>query len=121
MDETKRKRRTRATEYRGEYKFETPELEAEAARSVEAAEKELTEYSVNFRWHKEQIDLVKSAAEAMGVPYQTYIKMCMYRQAKIDLGIANDDHEIHKLIKELEDLKSRFESAQTSSPGANKP
>ncbi len=109
MDETKKRRRARAIEYRGEYKFDTPELEAEAARSVETAEKELAEYSVNFRWHKEQIDLVKSAAEAMGVPYQTYIKMCMYRQAKIDLGIVGEERELYKLRKEVEELRSRID------------
>ena len=43
------------------------------------------EARVNFRWGREQLAFVKRAAEAMGVPYQTYIKQAAFRQAAADL------------------------------------
>ncbi|GEM_PF-3004591 len=47
-----------------------------------------TEARVNFRWGREQLDLVKRAARLMGVPYQTYIKQVVYRQCMVDLKAA---------------------------------
>ena len=39
------------------------------------------ETRVSFRWGKEQLAIVKQAAEKMGVPYQTFMKMCVYERA----------------------------------------
>ena len=94
MVDAKKERRARIKASlvdRGEYKFESPEAEQEAASVVVQAEKELAECHVNFRWQREQLDLVKRAAEEIGVPYQTYIKLCVFRQAKQDLGISSGE------------------------------
>jgi predicted DNA binding CopG/RHH family protein len=48
---------------------------------IEEAERELDETRVSFRWGKEQLAVVKEAAEQMGVPYQTFTKMSVYQHA----------------------------------------
>jgi len=48
---------------------------------IDEAEKEIEETRVSFRWGKEQLGVVKQAAEQMGVPYQTFMKMCVYQRA----------------------------------------
>jgi len=53
-------------------------LEAEADREIMAA-------TVTLRWAKPQIDVVKSAAAIMGVPYQTYLKQVAFKQAVADI------------------------------------
>jgi predicted DNA binding CopG/RHH family protein len=50
------------------------------AAMIEEAEREL-ETRVSFRWGKEQLAVVKEAAEQMGVPYQTFTKMSVYQHA----------------------------------------
>lgn len=92
MADAKKERRARIKsrlEDRGEYKFESQEAEQEATSIVIQAERDLAECHVNFRWQREQLDLVKRAADEIGVPYQTYIKLCVFRQAKQDLGISS--------------------------------
>ncbi len=92
MEDAKKQRRIRlkaSLEDQGEYKFETAEDEIEARQIIAEAEKELVECHVNFRWQKEQLDLVKQAAAQIGIPYQTYIKLCVFRQAKQDLVTAS--------------------------------
>ncbi|MFN8672517.1 MAG: hypothetical protein U0457_10630 [Candidatus Sericytochromatia bacterium] len=65
---------------------ELSDEEANLANSfIEEAEKELEEARINFRWGKEQLNLVKRTANEMGVPYQTYIKQVVYRQCLQDL------------------------------------
>jgi predicted DNA binding CopG/RHH family protein len=44
---------------------------------------------VNFRWGREQVELVKRVAHLMGVPYQTYMKQVVYKQALADLKEAS--------------------------------
>lgn len=48
---------------------------------IEQADREIEETRVSFRWGKEQLAIVKQVAEIMGVPYQTFIKMCVYQRA----------------------------------------
>ena len=76
---------------RGNYKIEDlgdVELPAELIEKIEKAtqlaDAELEAVRVNFRWQREPLDLVKSVANAMGIPYQTYIKMVLVRQAVED-------------------------------------
>jgi predicted DNA binding CopG/RHH family protein len=91
MTDAKRERRARikgSLKDGGEYKFASSAAEQEAESIVVQAEKDLSECHVNFRWQREQLDLVKRAAEEIGVPYQTYIKLCVFRQAKQDLGFT---------------------------------
>jgi predicted DNA binding CopG/RHH family protein len=47
-----------------------------------------SEVRVNFRWGQEQLDLVRQAAALADVPYQTYLKQAVYRQAVADLKDA---------------------------------
>ena len=53
---------------------------------TEAADAELDATRVNFRWQREPLSLIKAVAAAMGIPYQTYIKQVLYRQAMEDFG-----------------------------------
>ncbi len=48
---------------------------------IEQAEKELEDLRISFRWGKEQLDVVKRAADTIGVPYQTFLKMAVYQRA----------------------------------------
>jgi predicted DNA binding CopG/RHH family protein len=68
------------------------ELPAEVVDRVEAAvgqaDRELTEARVNFRWGLPQVEVIKRAADLAGVPYQTYIKQVVFRQAVEDLKSA---------------------------------
>lgn len=56
-------------------------LEAEADRQIAAG-------SVTLRWGREQIAVVKRAAALMGVPYQTYLKQVVFKQALADIEQA---------------------------------
>ena len=65
-----------------------PEVDAKARAMIDQAEREIEETRVNFRWGKLQVDTVKRAAALAGVPYQTYIKQIVFRQAVADLRAA---------------------------------
>jgi predicted DNA binding CopG/RHH family protein len=52
---------------------------------TEVADNQIEETRVNFRWGREQVSLVKRVADFMGVPYQTYIKQVIFKQALVDL------------------------------------
>ena len=75
-----------------------PELDAKLEAMEEETERELAgrpvdEARVNFRWGSEQLEFVRRAAAAMGVPYQTYIKQAAFRQAVLDLqGVKAASH-----------------------------
>ena len=56
-------------------------LEAEADNEIAAG-------TVTLRWGKEQIGVVKRAAAILGVPYQTYLKQVVFRQALADIEQA---------------------------------
>jgi predicted DNA binding CopG/RHH family protein len=58
-------------------------LEAEADREVASG-------IVTLRWGQEQIAVVKQAASILGVPYQTYLKQVVFRQALADIEQAKD-------------------------------
>ena len=74
------------------YITEDVPYEADIDPRLEALEEE-TEYElagrgetrVSFRWGKEQLAIVKEAACAIGVPYQTYLKQAVFNQALSDL------------------------------------
>ena len=73
----------------GEYVMD-PAQSAKVEQMIAQADQEIEETRVNFRWGKEQLNLVKRAAKLMGVPYQTYIKQVVYRQCLADLKQASD-------------------------------
>jgi len=60
---------------------------------IEEAEKELDETRVSFRWGKEQLELVKRAADLMGIPYQTFLKLAVYEHA---LAVLKDSDPLVK-------------------------
>lgn len=65
------------------------DVAAKVNRMIQEADADLEEARVNFRWGRKQVALVKRAADLMGVPYQTYIKHVVYRQAIDDLKQAS--------------------------------
>lgn len=52
---------------------------------IDQAEQDIDDVRVNFRWGSEQLALIKQVARKLGVPYQTYMKMVLYRNAVEDL------------------------------------
>jgi len=60
---------------------------------IEQAEKELEETRVSFRWDKEPLALVKRAANLMGIPYQTFLKLAAYEHA---LAVLQDAQPLVK-------------------------
>jgi predicted DNA binding CopG/RHH family protein len=56
-------------------------LEAKADRDIATG-------VVTLRWGKDQIAVVKRAAAILGVPYQTYLKQVVFRQALADIEHA---------------------------------
>lgn len=68
-----------------DYAATLPEqIDSKVKAMTRQAEEDLAEIRVNFRWGKAQLALVKSVADAMGIPYQTYMKQVVYRQALLD-------------------------------------
>lgn len=66
----------------------SPEEDARVRALIDQAERDIEETRVNFRWGKVQVDTVKRAAALAGVPYQTYMKQIVFRQAVADLRAA---------------------------------
>jgi predicted DNA binding CopG/RHH family protein len=62
------------------------ELDAQVRDMTKVADEEIEAARVNFRWGRQQVDLVKKVAHLMGIPYQTYIKQVLYKQAISDLS-----------------------------------
>lgn len=57
-------------------------------RLEEEADREIAAGVVTLRWGKEQIAVVKRAAAILGVPYQTYLKQVVFKQALADIERA---------------------------------
>jgi predicted DNA binding CopG/RHH family protein len=65
------------------------EKTSELINRLEAeADREVASHSVTLRWRPAQIAVVKRAAAIFGVPYQTYMKQVVFRQALEDLRQA---------------------------------
>ena len=62
------------------------QLEAEADRDIAANVGPAG--VVTLRWAKPQIDVVKRAAAIIGIPYQTYLKQVVFKQAVADIEQA---------------------------------
>ena len=65
----------------------------QAERDVEQRRADSQEVRVNFRWGARQLDVVQQAADLAGVPYQSYLKQVVFRQAIADLRDASDLQE----------------------------
>lgn len=85
MEKRKSKRGNFEIENLGDFELQ-PDQHEKVERMIEAADVELDATRVNFRWQREPLSLVKRVAEAMGVPYQTYMKQVLYRQAMEDFN-----------------------------------
>jgi predicted DNA binding CopG/RHH family protein len=67
---------------------EDAEVSELVSRLEAEADGELAAGSVTLRWGKGQIAVVKRAAAILGVPYQTYLKQVVFRQALADIERA---------------------------------
>ena len=52
------------------------------------ADAEIASRTVTLRWGTRQIEVVRRAAALMGIPYQTYLKQVVFRQALVDIERA---------------------------------
>lgn len=68
----------------GDYEMD-PKTAEKVEKMIAESDAEIEETRVNFRWGKKQVNLVKQAADLMGIPYQIYIKETIYRQAVKDI------------------------------------
>lgn len=85
--------RPRTAKYSGTYEVLgdvelSPEEDAAARRQIAQADKERDEVAVTFRWGQKQLAIVRRAAQLPGIPYQTYLKDAVMRQAVADLNAA---------------------------------
>lgn len=65
---------------------EDAEVSELVSRLEDEADRELASGSVTLRWGRGQIGVVKRAAAILGVPYQTYLKQVVFRQALADIA-----------------------------------
>jgi hypothetical protein len=66
----------------------SPEEDAAAREQIRQADSERVDVSVTFRWGRQQLDVVRRAAQVAGIPYQTYLKDAVMRRAIQDLRAA---------------------------------
>jgi len=45
---------------------------------------------MHIRWGIKQVNIIKRAAELMGIPYQTYVKQALFHQAVEDIKNAEN-------------------------------
>ncbi len=87
------------------------------------AEADIDSTRVNFRWQKAPLNLIKSVAKEMGIPYQTYIKQVLYRQALSDLDriraidsnqypTSNSQVSVHKVQETPAQIKQKKQAKQ---------
>lgn len=68
--------------------LEDDETSEMVTRMEREADEEIAASTVTLRWGKDQVDVVKRAAGIIGVPYQTYLKQVVFRQALEDIERA---------------------------------
>lgn len=67
---------------------EDAEVSEMVTRLEREGDREIAAGVVTLRWGKQQIAVVKRAAAILGVPYQTYLKQVVFRQAMADIERA---------------------------------
>ena len=77
-----------ATKIVADHVEEVPEVSEMVTRLEAEADQEIAAGTVTLRWGREQIAVVKRAAALMGVPYQTYLKHVVFKQALTDIEHA---------------------------------
>ena len=68
---------------------EDAEMSEMVTRLEEQADRDIAAGTVTLRWARKQIAVVKRAAAIMGVPYQTYLKQVVFKQALADIEQAD--------------------------------
>ncbi len=68
---------------------EDAEMSEMVTRLEDQADQDIAAGTVTLRWGKEQIAVVKRAAALMGIPYQTYLKQVVFKQALSDIEQAD--------------------------------
>lgn len=68
---------------------EDAEMSEMVTRLEEEADRDIAAGTVTLRWGKEQIAVIKRAAAIMGIPYQTYLKQVVFKQALSDIEQAD--------------------------------
>ena len=68
---------------------EDAEMSEMVTRLEEQADRDIAAGTVTLRWGRKQIAVVKRAAAIMGVPYQTYLKQVVFKQALADIEQAD--------------------------------
>jgi predicted DNA binding CopG/RHH family protein len=67
----------------------TAKVEAATAQAeADVSARKTVEVHVHFRWDSQHLNVVRKAAELLGVPYQAYIKDCIFRQALRDIDMT---------------------------------
>lgn len=84
MGKRKSKRGNYHIEDLGDFEL-SPEVDAKVQKLTQQADEELDATRVNFRWQREPLNLIKTVAGAMGIPYQTYMKQVLFKQALEDM------------------------------------
>jgi predicted DNA binding CopG/RHH family protein len=72
----------------GDHVEEDAEVSELVTRLESQADREIAAISITLRWGRKQIAVVKRAAAIMGVPYQTYLKQVVFKQALADIEHA---------------------------------
>ena len=73
----------------GEFEFEGEQAD-KIQKMIDIAEDDIEEARIFFRWNKKQLNLVKEAADLIGIPYQTYIKTVLFKQSLEDIKKAKE-------------------------------
>ena len=71
-----------------EREVEDAETSEMVTRMEAEADAEIAARTITVRWGEEQIAVVKRAAAILGVPYGTYLKQVVWRQAIADIERA---------------------------------
>lgn len=89
-----------------------------AEATVKAADEADDACRVNFRWGRSQLDLVKAVADHIGIPYQTYLKQVVFKQALQDAQAINAQKalatklDVPKFLKQYAETKSALQSLE---------
>ena len=67
---------------------EDPEVSELVTRLESEADRQIAAGTITLRWGREQIAVVKRAAALISIPYQTYLKQVVFKQALEDIEHA---------------------------------
>jgi predicted DNA binding CopG/RHH family protein len=71
---------------------------AKVEKMIAQADSEFEEVRINFRWGHSQLNTIKKAVDLIGVPYQTYIKSVLFRQATEDIRNFSTPETLSKAV-----------------------